>query len=96
LVLELLDLRQSGLPESRAGDVFMQALSKLISFLCVALTALFLYVFFFLEPTPKRETPCSPQAVMPGDAEKYGFKHGDADVPEAYKAELRRRCREGK
>lgn len=66
----------------------MTFISRLISIACVVLTVVLIYVYFWVQPLPR---PCL-QAVRPGDAERFGFRPGDAEVPETYKTELRRRC----
>lgn len=73
---------------------------RLLTLVGVAVTAIFLYVLLFVEPCahipPYSAPPVQvrpPLVVQPGDAEKYGFRHGDADVPEAYKVEFRSSAR---
>ena len=66
---------------------------------CLLMMGALAYVVLCVEPAahvpPYSGPPVQvrpPLPVQPGDAEAYGFRHGDAEVPEAYKAELRRRA----
>ena len=66
---------------------------------CLLMVGALAYVVLCVEPAahvppysgpPVQARP--PLPVRPGDAEVYGFRHGDAEVSKAYARELRRRA----